>query len=495
MALAASSILLHSKYDPHKEAIRFVDSQKISFIPAFIVISEPAESYIAKVARQKYPKTKIIALRYHQNQFLDSDTQWDAVWRPDHGISIKDYLYTLISDEYIPLTVFWAWKPSDTVWPEMAQYVWTGISSLLSLQTGIMQTRSWFGKKWLSNMIKNVVLSKHAIYPLFTEKPIFLAAAGPSLEKNVLVENKTFFICAVSSALMCLEAHKQKTDVCIATDGGYWALAHLQHIHNTIPVAFPLEAAIPSPVLQSNPLILLNYGSEIEKCLFMIMNTETVTAYRNGSVSGTAAQFALSHTNDFVYASGLDLAKTNSFTHARPHITDMAMEQTLDRFHPISSVLYSTNIDNNSLDMYASWFSSQNEQFKKRFYRLQPVTQEIDGLETKYLSEIKTKLNLTTDTICFQNTQDTVKKKEKVLFWLNELCNTLHTFSHIEEIQGNLLYIEILQMVSYTDYLHVLKEHNSYNKTSDANDLVINLCVKSINFLEKLKTMVSKYDC
>lgn len=495
MAPVAFSILLHSKYDPHKEAERFVDSQKISFVPTFIVISEPAESYIAKILRQKYPKTKIIALRYHQNQFLDSDTQWDAVWRPDRGIDIKEYLYSIISDEYIPLTVFWAWKPSDTLWPEMAQYVWTGISSLLSLQTGIMQTRFWFGKKWLSNMIKNVVLSKYAIYPIFTEKPIFLAAAGPSLEKNLLVENDTFFICAVSSALMCLEAHKEKPDVCIATDGGYWALAHLQHIHNSIPVAFPLEAAIPSPVLQLNPLLLLDYGSEIEKCLFAIMGITTEKAYRNGSVSGTAAQFALSHTNDFVYASGLDLAKTNSFTHARPHITDLAMELTLDRFHPVSSILYSKNFDTSSLEIYASWFSAQNEQFKKKFYRLQPVTQEITDIKTKYRSDIKNQLNLTTDKIRFQNKQDCVFKKEKVLSWLDELCNTLQTFSNLEEIQENLLYSEILQMVSYTDYIHILKEYSSYNKTCNTNDLYINLCDKSINFLNKIKTTVNKYEC
>lgn len=78
-----SPFRLHSKYNPHKEAEQFTAT--IEGNPSAIVITEPGESYLAPILKAKFPYTKRIAVRYSKTLFSDSDSLWDAVWRPGDG--------------------------------------------------------------------------------------------------------------------------------------------------------------------------------------------------------------------------------------------------------------------------------------------------------------------------------------------------------------------------------------------------------------------------
>lgn len=76
-------VKLHSAYNPQKEAERF--SETITGSPKIIIITEPGESYLAPVLRNKFPHAKLIAIRYTDTYFLSSDKLWNSVWRPVHG--------------------------------------------------------------------------------------------------------------------------------------------------------------------------------------------------------------------------------------------------------------------------------------------------------------------------------------------------------------------------------------------------------------------------
>lgn len=504
---ASSSILMHSKYNPQQEATKFLDAQNISFVPSYIIVSEPGESYLAVILRKRYPTTTLIALRYTPDLFSDTDSLWDAIWRPQTGLDVSRFLLHAIPEEYLSRTIFIAWKPSDTIWPECAHIVWNGIASVIKEQTSIMHTRNHFGKRWFTNMIKNAIHISNPVFPLTTNKPIFLAAAGPSLEKQFPFEHQNFFVCAVSSSLRSLHAHACVPDICISTDGGYWALPLFRNLDSSVPVAFPLEAAIPITLLESNPVLLLNYGSELENVLFSILGVSGEKVFRNGTVVGTAVQYVLSLTDKPVYISGLDLQATHSFTHARPHESDQSISSISDRFHPISAMLYSRNLETASLEIYRSWFSSRDAVFKKRCVRLLPEGNPIPGFQSISIHEVQTLITSNNErkTIQSRNIPDKNSRKILISEWLQGIAQEFQVYADIQSFNDNRsqffssffckqLCIEIMQMVSFTDYLKLIKKIGEVSTLDEVPQTASTLCKKTVDFLIKLSVMVLKYE-
>jgi hypothetical protein len=506
MLPVSSSESVHSRYDPIKEAERFADLHRFSFTPVFIVITEPGKSYLASSFRFRYPETKLVCNRNDDQTFLSSDNLWDFVWRAKNGVPLSSFLFDLLPDEYLPLTVFIAWKPSDRLWPAQAQFVWETLAEMIRIQTSVMYTREHFGKRWLTNMIKNAVLLQTILSPKFAEKPVFLAAAGPGLESRLPFNRTDFHVFSVSSALTCMQTHNCQIDLCFATDGGYWALEHFRTIKATVPVAFPLEAAIPSSVLESNPTVMLSYGSELEKEILQMTGIVPERAQRNGSVSGTVAQFALDCTHEPVYAAGLDLMSSASFSHARPHASDVPNEVMTDRFHPLAGILYARNRETTSLEMYASWFSSRGASFKKRFFRLEPAKKVLPGISTVTLPESNHSspgMSQKTET-GFQTIPDFQTRKKMMIVWLENLESIFSPYSDtdyfhknylpfLNEILQNPRNLEIFQMTAYSDYIRLLKQSKSPDFRESLCETGSGLCRKTIAHLDKLIRMVSSY--
>jgi hypothetical protein len=381
---------LHSAHNPAREAERFADAQQFPQAPLYIVVTEPGESYLAAAFRSRYPDACLVALRYTESDFLDSDGLWDRVWRPGNAQSCYSFLYGLIGDEYLPLSAFVRWKPSDARWPESARSVWEGIRGVFDVQMAIMHTRSHFGRRWLGNILRNAERAERVIDLTLPDKPVFLALSGPSLERQFPFDRSGFFVCSASSALSVLLARGVEPDACFATDGGYWALPLFDGIPARVPVAFPLEAAIPRGVLESNECVVLDYGSALESDILSITGIRATRAERNGSVAGTAASFFVDHSKSGIYAAGLDLAASSPFSHARPHPSLDRVESATGRMTPLCAQLYEREALSASLDTYASWFASRDDAFKSRFFRLEPAVRRIDGIRTVSLGDVDT---------------------------------------------------------------------------------------------------------
>lgn len=506
-----SSFRLHSIYNPEREADRFIDTAITLESPSFVVVSEPGESWIAYAVQKKFPSAIIIALRYSNSYFTDSDSLWNHVWRPNSPISVSSFLFNIIPDEYLSLTQFISWKPSDSVWPEESSIVWKEISELIRKQQSIMYTRTHFGNRWLKNMFINCMQMNTIIAAEYTNKPVLLAAAGPSLEHLFPFDSSDMYVCAVSSALSCLEFNNCEPDICIATDGGYWALDHFRKISNKIPVCFPLEAAIPSFVLKTNPLILLNYGSALESLLFSRLHIQSEKAERNGTVAGTAAIYALSHSSSSVFASGLDLCPSLDFPHARPHSSESITFST-SRINALSGILYERNLSSLSFSIYRNWFSTQNEHFKNRFFRIKPVPSLLPNITDIDKKDIQRFIHISSDKSLpfkhFQDNFDLSKRKEILVSILNSLlleCRSFRDISyfisatniHVKESKTELCLatLEFLQMVSYLDYINALK---MVRKPLDDNNTITvlhSLCDAGESFITKLIFIVRSQIC
>ena len=360
------SFRLHSKYNPHKEAEHFAAT--IEDNPSIIVITEPGESYLAPILKTKFPYTKRIAVRYNETAFSDSDSLWDAVWRPGNG-SLPFFLLSHIPDEKLAGTRFLSWKAADKVFPDEADAVWKNIRYAIDMLTSIMHTRSFFGNKWLKNTIDNFVRLEHPGLPHFGMRDFILAGAGLTLEQLTPAQAAPYSILAVSSACAALTARHIPIDLCIGTDAGYWALPHFGRLPPGVPVAFPLEAAIPASILKTHPCVPLSYNSPLETALFTAAKLQPFTARENGTVTGTACELLLHHTDRTIILAGVDLAAAKGFTHARPHASIARLFTAAHRLHPLAEALAVQNFATQSLETYRQWFLQLPPESARRLSR------------------------------------------------------------------------------------------------------------------------------
>lgn len=358
-------IRLHSAYDPVKEAQRFVAGLDFGFIPTLIVVTEPALSYCAAFLRQAYPAAKLVAIRF-THQFDEYNHLWDKFFYHDQIIQL---LHTYGEDEVLA-TGFISWQPSQQVFPQEYNQCWQQIRNLVQTSRDILGTRAYFGKRWLKNTLSFCYRLQNSCTIEPGTAPVLLVASGPSLESSMdfIKKNRdSLFILALSSALSPLMTAGIKPDACISTDGGYWAKKHLDSC--SVPLILPAEAAIPASCFEKS-IIPLKYGDAPEAQLLENCKIPALQGFRNGTVSGTALELALSITTGPVFACGLDLAAKIGFQHCQPNRLEMAAATKDFRLVPKETRLFPQQLPSQSLAIYAQWFTSQSQRFKDRFYRL-----------------------------------------------------------------------------------------------------------------------------
>ena len=371
------SSLLHSSYDPEHEASLFVSSLQCSFHPSWVIITEPGLSYVAPFLRKRFPSSQLCAVRYDKS-FSSSSNLWDKtlfIASSQSAENIADLFYAEFGEEILCSSFFASWKPSSKIWQDTDKAVWAGIESSLKKSRDVLFSRSFFSRRWVINSFRFCRYVSHTAYVSSGSSPVVICASGPSLESALpLLSNlrSSYFLIAVSSAVSVLLNYGIIPDMCISTDGGYWARFHLRALSSCcseIPVALTPESACDIPLLLSHTVIPLSYNdgalsSPALSCGFKMMHAE-----RNGTVSGTAAEFALSITSGPVFFCGLDLSQCSAFQHARPNMLDTVSSSADNRLHTCESRITSSRFSSGSLDIYKNWFISFSQHHNGRLFR------------------------------------------------------------------------------------------------------------------------------
>lgn len=483
---------LHSKYNPQAEASRFVDAISVNCPPDYVVITEPAQSYLAKPLRNRFPKSRLIAIRYSDSYFLSTDSFWDYVYRPVVG-SLQSFLLNVIGDEFLSNTLFLSWKASDNYWSENASYTWKCINETLEVFKSLMYTRTAFGTVWLKNFFTNLLFSENICQASFVNSDFFFIAAGFSLEKSfeLLLQHCGASLCA-GSAYNAVKYNGLPVSACITTDGTFWAKKHLNNLQSEVPLLFSLEAGVPKKVLKKNPLVFLSYNSELEKYFFEKFNLPFMNAKRNGTVSGTAVELLLENTKKNIYCCGLDLKNGKGFSHARPHSSLNHLQNSTSKLQSLENMLTPQRFSTGSLKTYADWFSALHREKALRIFRLGTNLLQAPLTNIKTLSEYD--LN-------FQNfvpTKDAIKlstcpspnelqRKKILLDFVQNTKDKILQFS-LEKIiysreKTSLLLKEILEFTAYPKLINFIK-----TKTNEDEQAVKNLCVAE---LEKIAEFLS----
>lgn len=374
----AENHFLHSNYAPSKEAERYVANLNIPFEPKAIVVCEPALSYIAEPLRKKYPGIKIGVIRY-TDFFSKYNSKFDFVINLFENINLENRLAALFSEEILLSVYFAPWQACGSIFPEEDIYCWQAIKNALERAKTLLVTRQYFEKKWLINTanflryIKNPVSLDKKI-----EKPLLIISSGPSLKdaiKIIKLYRESFFVITLSSALSPCLANNIIPDLCITSDGGFWAGEHLKKLHqNNIVLALPGEALCPKAILNKSRVLPLVYDDGISYELTKASGLNCLKAVRNGTISGTALLWAISNSTKEIFFTGLDMASQKGFHHTQPNELEINAAIKDSRINTKEKRLAISQFGGSSLEIYRKWFESYdfNKTGRKIFRIINP---------------------------------------------------------------------------------------------------------------------------
>ena len=368
---------LHSRYNPEHEAELFVQTLSVSFRPRAVVVIEPALSYCAPFLRSRFPDACLCAIRV-QAALTESDGSWDIVFSlssPEKKTELAHTLYNHFGEETLSACLSLAWTPAAHAFPELTSAAWSALLAATEKSRTVLYTRSYFASRWLSNAVRYIQSTTTTVGVTPGDTPVVVIASGPSLTGILPLLKKMrqrYFLLAVSSALAPCSTYGIVPDMCIATDGGWWARRHFDRMPvSQMVMALPPEAVYPATQWNDTQLLPLAYGDSLIDTLLHSCGYTPHRAERNGTVSGTAMALACGLTAGPVFLCGLDLAPAAGFQHAQPNALECIHRATDGRLMPKEMRIMRTRFSGAaSLALYHDWFSAVPPEITARIYRL-----------------------------------------------------------------------------------------------------------------------------
>ena len=344
------------------------------FNPQYVVVTEPALSYCAQFFRKRFPAAVLVAVRYAPD-FAEADKGWDIVFDAGRSeVRLSDVLFDRLGEEGLCSALFASWQPSARAFPEKDAAVWQEIKYAVDKGRDVLFTRSCFASRWIANAFFICKHMERARRIVKGSSPVVVAASGPSLKSALpyLAEFRpSYFLIAASSALSVLTAYGIIPDVCIATDGGFYAKAHLSPLLRFphIPLALAEEASCSGDILSTSGIIPLSYGDGFAASLFAACGIPSMKIERNGTVSGSALDFARSITDGSVFLCGLDMAPASGLQHARPNALEEREAASYIKTYPNETKNSASRFASGALELYRKWFRSLPKTRVKNVYR------------------------------------------------------------------------------------------------------------------------------
>ena len=362
-----NGIYLHSAYNPQKEAERFVENLKIFEYEKNIILIEPALSYTASIIRNNFPHLRIGVIRFSKD-FEKFNNLFDFVIKlyDINDNQFSDRLLNLIGEKDIFSTHFAEWTPSAKAFPDLYKKTISDIRNCMEKAKTLLVTREYFEKKWFINTLNFLKYLKNPVkLDKKIKRNVIIIASGPSSHENLKVirknQNKFFIIC-LSSAISVCKKNKIKIDLCMSTDGGFWAGEHLKHLDKNTIIAITPESYCKKTILMNNSILPMYYSDGVSKQILYFTEfnfSNAILAERNGTVSGTALDFALSNFEGKIFFSGLDMANQKGFQHEQPNEIEINNSLYDNRLHTKETRNFKSERNEGSLNIYLQWFQNK----------------------------------------------------------------------------------------------------------------------------------------
>jgi hypothetical protein len=392
---------LHSPYDPEVEAARFAHERLKGQKPSAILLLGAELGHARDALRRLHPQAGLLAVFYdpeiHARSFDRPGP--DTSWRPGQG-SLLEFLRSNVDELSAEGLAVLEWPPSARIYPDVSLESHRQVAQLLRERRGSLATTAALGRRWLSNSLRNFVGLERILPPMpdSADRPVLLAASGPSLEQalpTVFGLRDRLALWCLPSALSCLLGHGLDPDLVVCTDPSYYAAAHLQPLaRSPAALAMPLSAATGAWSFPGGTLWLCQ-DAPYEQALLAAAGYPALKVLPQGTVAATALELALRSTRRPVILAGLDLCYLDLRGHARPSFFDLFRLARAQRTSPLDHQAFEMAAQQAprrlgvpparsglALDTYAGWFAGLPPHWTERLYRLNPSPVRLIGMRS-----------------------------------------------------------------------------------------------------------------
>lgn len=314
--------LLHSKYNPIKEAQQFIDN---NYIPEYVhILFGFGSGYIVEAFLKKRNQERLIIIEPILTELIYNEEENVILLNTKDNKEIKKKIFSLLNMSHKVKILL---SPNyDKICPEIYKEFLSIVNEKLTLEKINENTLRGMSHQWQENYIMNLQYLgiDNSIVELdnYTNAPVVIAAGGPSLTKQLpllKMVRKNIILIAAGSTINTLAAEDIEPDYIISIDG------HINNYHHFKDLYFKNATYVYSmyshfKIRNSFEKKAYYFLSESAKDLYHHLSRiteESIILLRGG---GSVAHFAFAFANYIssgpIAMIGQDLAYTNNQTHA-----------------------------------------------------------------------------------------------------------------------------------------------------------------------------------
>jgi len=396
--VSINGVLLHSAYDPEKEARRFVTEAIGKKSPALIFLLGAGIGYVGKALKERFPEAKLICMYYSTPLYEQSFCRGEINWHPQAGTDVADFLYARLSEPDLEGLEYIEWPPCGKSFSKLSGQVHKALHQVIRELNGSVVTTAGAGRLWIKNTFYNFLHLDNIMggSPCTKTLPIVIMASGPSLEQSYPLVKKhrsNFSLWALPSALGYCRQHDILPDLVVVTDPGYYSAYHFYGSGlRRLRLAMPLSACRGLWTIQDS-VFLFAQDTFFERAVLASLGHRLPLVPSNGTVAGSALLLALAYSVQPVVLLGLDMCFKDVFSHARPAAFQELLYHSSLRTAPFLGGLYdrvvgtappkgknTTYRTSSAYATYAGWFSRLPAETRKRIFRVHPSPVDLPGI-------------------------------------------------------------------------------------------------------------------
>ena len=478
------SVLLHSAYDPVKEANTLIKEIEDDIDVVFIF--GIGGGYLINALKKLNINIVVIEPSIIFFNLLIDNFKLDKILEDSNitffigGDDIED-IEKFISLKTTKRVKFFITRSYSNLFTDDALFYQTKVLSIIDKKTININTILRFDKLWAYNIASNVVeIATHYGVNKFFEKykniPAVVVSAGPSLEKNIRklkeLKDKAIII-AVDTAMKPLSSHNISPHFVITIDPQKKNSKYFRNINfkDTILIA---ESSVDNEAISSfkGAIYFLDSIFPLAK-YFMKPLGKRGDITMGGSVSTAAYDFAIRIGANPIIMLGLDLSFPNHQTHIKGSYHEENFFTEIGKLDSYDSRIYKVLVSGNlreeknvygesvftdsRFDMYRNWYEEQCKiNSSKKFYNATEGGVIIKAMENITVDELLKKL----DNIYIEidKNSEEVNKKNEIL---------LNIKTGLEKIDAEIMELKpyVLNAIKLCDEINSeLKRHRKVDK-------------------------------
>lgn len=478
------SVLLHSAYDPIKEANTLI--KEIEDDVDVVFIFGIGGGYLINAIKKLNINIVVIEPSISFFNLLIDNFKLDKILEDSKitffigGNDIED-IEKFISLKTTKKVKFFITRSYSNLFTDDALFYQTKVLSIIDKKTININTILRFDKLWAYNIASNVVeIATHYGVNKFFDKykniPAVVVSAGPSLEKNIRklkeLKDKAIII-AVDTAMKPLSSHNISPHFVITIDPQKKNSKYFRNVNfkDTVLIA---ESSVDNEAISSfkGAIYFLDSIFPLAK-YFMRPLGKRGDITMGGSVSTAAYDFAIRIGANPIIMLGLDLSFPNHQTHIKGSYHEENFFTEIGKLDSYDSRIYKVLVSGNlreeknvygesvftdsRFDMYRNWYEEQCKiNSSKKFYNATEGGVIIKAMENITVDELLKKLD---------NINIEIDKNSEELNKKNEILSNIKT--GLEKIDAEIIELKpyVLNAIKLCDEINrELKRHRKVDK-------------------------------